>query len=89
MDLKGLQCEMGANDKLYSRPPASLMTRHDLLSLHSPAMFVPRFFLLARTMGTHAVMFPKTHIDIENKDMHNFRMNPKGVLLFIYGGYRQ
>lgn len=70
MDLKGLQCEMGANDKLYSRPPASLMTRHDLLSLHSPAMFVPHFVLLARTMGTHAVMSPKIHVDIENKDTH-------------------
>jgi hypothetical protein len=53
MDLKWLQCEMGANDKLYSHPSAFLMLRHDLLSMHSPAMFVPRFLLLGRTMGTH------------------------------------
>jgi hypothetical protein len=76
MHLKGLQCEMGANDKVYSRPPTSLMTRHGLLSLHSPAMFVPRFFLLARTMWTQAVVFPKIHFDIDNKDMHNFIMHP-------------
>jgi hypothetical protein len=67
---EGLHWEMGANDKLYSRPPASLMTCHDLLSLHSPAMFVPHFFLLARTMEryeTHVVMSLEIHVDIENK----------------------
>ena len=51
MDLKGLQCEMGANDKLYSRPPASLMTRHDLLSLYSPAMFVPPLLFVCKNDG--------------------------------------
>lgn len=51
MDVKGLQCEMGANDKLYSRPAASLTTRHDLLSLYSPAMFVPSFFFVSKNDG--------------------------------------
>jgi hypothetical protein len=70
MKLKGLHCEMGADDKLYSRPPASLMTCHDLLSVHSAAMFLPRFFLLARTVErykTHVVMSLKIHGDIDNK----------------------